>query len=101
MEEETITPWIGKKDGNGKKIFEGDVVRMTFSPEYLGFSTTSEEYLLVYWDERFSGFLCKSDQSSIPTEADSLDLQEDGCAVEIIGNIFDNPELMEKFCRKK
>ena len=98
VEEETVTPYIGKKDGNGKKIFEGDVVRLTFPLGYFDDgSTQDEEYLLVYWDELLSRFLCKSNQASDVLESDAFYLQDDGVAVEVIGNIYDNPELKNMF----
>ncbi len=92
VEEETISPWIGKTDVHGKKIFAGDIIRMSFPPEDFGEGDDmSPEYLTVYWDGKLSSFLCKSDMSSLPTECDSFDLQDDGTAVEVVDSIFDEP----------
>ena len=66
---ETVCLYIGLTDKSGKKIFEGDIVETVYDGQQ------NPNYVVV-WDE------------------DELDL---GCCDEIIviGNIFDNPDLLE------
>lgn len=75
----------GKTDKNGKRIFEDDILL------YKDDDDGTEEYLLVYYDEFQASFLLKSDESQYPIEMYNTDLYE------VVGNQFDNPELLEKF----
>jgi len=76
-----LMQYTGLKDKNGREIYEGDILRLKAKKgyEYLGdvgvirmsysayvIGTSTGEYLFIYFDE-----------------------------VEIIGNIYENPELLE------
>ena len=76
---ETVGQYIGITDDNGTKIFEGDVVDIL---------TENEEIGVVCWDE--AGFI-------VNANGFVLDFQNHlhGSEVEVIGNIHDNPELLE------
>jgi uncharacterized phage protein (TIGR01671 family) len=76
--------FTGLKDKNGKEIYEGDILR--YKSGFYGFAgqlLISE----VEWDSAFCGFRPFCDYSS---EYD--DLVKDP---EVIGNIYENPELLE------
>ena len=76
---ETVGQYTGLKDKNGKKIFEGDAV--WFSDE--------KERGVVCFDEIGACFSVRFD--TFDAAFDHLYSNE----LEIIGNVFDNPELME------
>ncbi len=92
VKDETIGQYTGLKDRNGKEIFEGDVVRTHFS---FGHEVTQEPFVIKWNKERamFEGSKPK------PLENDYLVtfsfFPEQRFLYEIIGNIHDNPELLE------
>lgn len=73
---ETVGQHIERKDKNGKKIFEGDIVRDTedFDVGKIFFDTYTAMFVI--------GF-----------ETTIADFN-DGYSLEVIGNIYDNPELV-------
>jgi len=68
-----LMQYTGLKDKNGKEIYEGDIIRV-----YDGENTE------VYYDD--GCFLV------LGFRADELYLHEDTC--EVVGNIYENPELL-------
>ncbi len=74
-----IQQYTGLKDRNGKQIFEGDIVLST-CPKILNDNFSGE----VIFDE--GSFLVKINNTDIRGVSDEL---------EIVGNIFENPELLK------
>jgi len=82
---ELLIPWLfvgntpdlytGLKDKNGKEIYEGDIL----SPQDFLTVRANQQ---VYWDDDLAGFTT------------THGLQFDECK-EVIGNIYENPELLE------
>lgn len=72
---ETVGQYTGLKDKNGKMVFEGDVLMALYGEKNIG---------KVYMDEACWFGAC-----------DYLDYAVTH-GVEIIGNIHDNPELLER-----
>ena len=89
----TVGQYTGLTDKNGKKIFEGDILYS----------------LLWWWGPRFVYLMqgdcgpCHADSAMQYILASNVENPEhhaiynlwNGCEVEIVGNIHDNPELLE------
>lgn len=79
---ETLCQYIGLKDKNGKRIWENDIVRIEESIDE-GIGNIEFYGGMWYVDGKPSNSL--------------YDIVEyDDADVEVIGNIFDNPELMKE-----
>lgn len=91
-----IMQYTGLKDDGEKEIYEGDIVKyQRFTEKYTKWETYIvkvgyEEYGFVYYsDEGYTkGFLVANDLSGIE-HTSWMQL------VKIIGNIYENPELLE------
>lgn len=77
----TICQCTGLKDKNGKLIWENDIVSYC--------DCTKEDYVIA-WEQNKACFEYQEYSCSM-MNFDELS----GCEVEVIGNIFDNPELLE------
>ena len=86
--EVTLMQFTGLHDKNGKEIYEGDVVNHADCPD--GPSHEVHIYSILWND---SGFALLSPKSEIPTSF-ILD-KKWGVLLEIIGNIYENPELLK------
>ena len=76
----------GLKDKNGKEIFEGDILGIETDEGILNVN--------IFWDDKHALFMFESE---IHNEKELLaELVEDNTyPFEIIGNIYENPELLE------
>ena len=81
LNEVELMQYTGLKDKNGKEIYEGDILDVILH-------NGEHENFLIQWDEREAGFEAYNrDRSNY-----ILSYIWDEC--EVIGNIFENPELM-------
>lgn len=79
----------GLKDKNGKEIFEGDIVKYKY-----GVNTFTE---VVTYDKDFAGFGLVDDDGYGSTVFTFGELAEDVdfSSLEVVGNIYENPELLK------
>jgi hypothetical protein len=82
---DTVGQYIDQIDKNGVKVYEGDVVRLNGDVAFDGLQT-------VVWDDEMCGFSPYCDQ--ILCAADSYSEWSIEFS-EVIGNIYDNPELLK------
>lgn len=83
----TIGQYTGLTDKNGKKIFEGDIVK------HYNNSDDGFDIGALYWDETFSQWR----RTSIGNfhHSSFTYMMSHSCDYEVIGNIHDNPELLK------
>lgn len=86
IDPKTIEQSTGLKDKNGKEIFEGDILAVETDDETLNVN--------VFWDEEHALFMFESKQYN-EKEALAELLEDYSYPFEIIGNIYENPELLE------
>ena len=91
IDEETVGEYTGLTDKNGKKIFEGDIVKTWRN-------TIGKIEFGQYWDEEieedFYGYAWIGKDEYGESITLSLDKRWNGH--EVIGTIYDNPELLEE-----
>ena len=92
---ETVGQYTGLKDNNGKRIFEGDILRIAKISDGLGsYYHPPLDYpvnVVVKWD------LCAWMWETLCEDKRYISFPNAWChyECEIIGNIHDNPELLE------
>lgn len=80
IDEDTICQYTGLTDKDGKKIFEGDIVQAGWYKGVVGYE---DGYFLIKWNN--VNFLRKD-----------LGYWANLDGFQTIGNIYDNPELLEE-----
>ena len=82
---ETVGQCTGLKDKNGKLIFEGDILL------FINDDGEKTPYK-VFWSEEYAGYIIVTNDRAVDT-MDCWDKYRKN--FEVIGNIHDNPELLE------
>ena len=96
---DTICQYTGLTDKNGKKIWENDILRYSYDYDGSPFLKDGEEIKYrvgaVFWSEwRGSWAVCGRGNKKY-TNNDVFKYNRNPNRAEVIGNIFDNPELLE------
>lgn len=82
---ETLCEFTGCCDKNGNKIWENDVVWLVYDGK--------EHIYQIIWDNSELDFKATNGEENYGTHYEYLLCCEE---IEIIGNIFDNPELLQE-----
>ena len=89
-----LMQYTGLKDKNGKEIYEGDIVKVKL---YKG---EEEKYFIGKVEYFGSNFIVDADNNSeyhvYDLDGFGIDYRYNLEDCEVIGNIYDNPELLEK-----
>jgi len=99
-----LMQYTGLKDKNGKEIYEGDILDVKFRGGYverISWKGPPDARAFVFWD--FSAFRLKCKGAQDERYADWTDtdgyfdpmLEMERSHSEVIGNIYENPELLE------
>lgn len=84
--------YIGITDSNKKEIFEGDILKNTYKSSED--DKTLFDYTYVEYDPFFAGYVMKRNKENNITFFDSINWDKE--KLEVVGNIYQNPELFEK-----
>lgn len=98
---ETVGQFSGLFDKNGKKLFEGDIVKVVYAEKrtYLGVKYDDEIELIeqVFYAEKNACFMLRLDNDGIPLyrPLHDFDTPIKIKEIEVIGNIHDNADLLK------
>lgn len=93
---ETVGQFTGLADKNGKKIFEGDIVKYNLWDDKFDYCEVKFGYFYAAMDSYNGGPALGFYLADINGKADDIGFFENLYKfVEVIGNIHDNPELLE------
>lgn len=87
---DTVGQFTGLTDKDGKMIFEGDVVKYPWVDVY----GVSDTLMVVHYVD--GEFLIKPVSNDCGTDCWEIRISGENARTEIIGNIYDNPELLEE-----
>ena len=80
----TVGQYTGLTDKNGTKIFEDDILQVTYHGDEIG---------RVYIYYKYAMYLCSVIYGDI--DFDTLGMLNANYQLEVIGNAYDNPELLD------
>ena len=103
INENTLGQYTGLEDKNGTKIFEGDILKFTRTKIYAPSASFNGQDListhLIYWNEEKCSFYQDHYTEERCIGSGSIIFDDERAKeniVEVIGNIYDNKELLER-----
>ena len=102
---ETVGQYTGLTDKNGKKIFEGDIIKYTRTkwnePLHSDNGIDLVSFHEIYYDENEGSFKQRhyTDKGNLIASgflSSFIDVRADENIIEVVGNIYDNLELLNK-----
>lgn len=94
LERVVVMQYTGLRDKNEKEIYEGDIVKYTFdSPNSLYATENGLKARIskVFWSDWRGSFAVGNSLAN----SDLFNYVRNGNRVEVAGNIYENPELLE------
>lgn len=88
MKHNLLLQYTGLKDKNGKDIFEGDIIKETKVYRYS--DDVDVNIYQIVWNENVTGFTAENENGSNTIHQNNMGV------CEVIGNIYENPELLEE-----
>ena len=92
FQKDTLSQYINRTDKNKKKVFEGDIIR--YSGKDNDGTYGHDDFIIEWKDEEFS--LCWTARCLKCSEQlfDMFPQEDFSAHIEVIGNRWDNPELL-------
>ena len=84
IDPKTLGQYTGLLDKNGKEVYEGDIIRIKPNPKDYGGYKGHNYIELVFWNDEEACYDIAIDRTWLLLKSD----------IEIIGNIYENPELI-------
>jgi uncharacterized phage protein (TIGR01671 family) len=90
---ESVGQFTGLHDKNGKEIYEGDILKSEFISSNFGIEWNSEvcchDYYVITEDQKTGDALARSiEEAPMKTGKNFTEI------IEVIGNIYENPDLL-------
>lgn len=92
VEPETVTAYINRKDNDGNFIFVGDVVEISGR----AYNEPWEYCVLVTFNEKTLQVELRYVDANVSQRAAYIGVLDGGFKLRVLGNRFDNPELLTK-----